>query len=356
MNNIRYDVFSCFRKQLLTIQRDTAAYDQLMTLVDYTLQHLDNNPNCDEIITFSRKQLLIALHEQGKYLDKYDASTFINPKKINPLLEQAVFSNHRPVESFIDIGYIPIFKYTGTEGGRGIPAKIHLDIEKINLTDIDNSFDIEDESEISQDIFSIQYQRKISTMIKPSLFTRLFFKDGELKMYSFKGFSFLLLIIFSFLLEIISLIYSIFIFISIKESSILSLQSILLVILIAFSYINWFHFFKPLNDLITHRIIKAPMFLINIDVDNAEIEFFREKYTKKNQLYNVARLTEITATCPICTAPIILAHGKPDQKVPLVGRCTEAPHAHVYSFDRITMKGYFLGHHGYLSDPSYHQE
>ena len=43
-----------------------------------------------------------------------------------------------------------------------------------------------------------------------------------------------------------------------------------------------------------------------------------------------------------------LADGKPDQKAPLVGRCREAPHAHVYSFDRVTLRGYFLGHEGYL--------
>ena len=43
-------------------------------------------------------------------------------------------------------------------------------------------------------------------------------------------------------------------------------------------------------------------------------------------------------------------YGKPDQKAPLVGRCREAPHAHVYSFDRVTLKGFFLGHEGYLED------
>ena len=64
--------------------------------------------------------------------------------------------------------------------------------------------------------------------------------------------------------------------------------------------------------------------------------------------YKVARVTEFIATCPICSAPIELADGKPDQKAPLVGRCREAPHAHVYSFDRVTLKGFFLGHEGYL--------
>ncbi|HCN16044.1 MAG TPA: hypothetical protein DIS69_08300 [Moraxellaceae bacterium] len=97
--------------------------------------------------------------------------------------------------------------------------------------------------------------------------------------------------------------------------------------------------------LLTHRIIKAPELFLNANIDNADIEMYKGK-----DGYKVARVTEFIATCPICSAPIELADGKPDQKAPLVGRCREAPHAHVYSFDRVTLKGFFLGHEGYLED------
>ena len=99
----------------------------------------------------------------------------------------------------------------------------------------------------------------------------------------------------------------------------------------------------PLYRLPYYRVIKAPMFFANINVVNADIEM----YWDKDRL-NVARVTEFTATCPICSGLIELADGKPDQKQPLVGRCKEAPHAHVYSFDRMSMKGYFLGVSDYL--------
>lgn len=94
----------------------------------------------------------------------------------------------------------------------------------------------------------------------------------------------------------------------------------------------------PLYLLPYHRVVKAPMFFANINVDNADIEMYRNK-----DKLNIARITEFTATCPICSGVIELANGKPDQKPPLVGRCKEAPHAHVYSFDRMTMEGYLLG-------------
>ena len=62
-----------------------------------------------------------------------------------------------------------------------------------------------------------------------------------------------------------------------------------------------------------------------------------------SDIYHLAgKVTEFTATCPICSGVIELANGKPDQKQPLVGRCREAPHAHVYSFDRVLMSGKLL--------------
>ena len=100
----------------------------------------------------------------------------------------------------------------------------------------------------------------------------------------------------------------------------------------------------PLQSLPQHRVIKAPMFFANINDDNADIEMYRNK-----DKLNIARVTEFTAVCPICSGVIELANGRSDQKPPLVGRCKEAPHAHVYSFDRMTMKGYFLGVPDYLA-------
>lgn len=61
---------------------------------------------------------------------------------------------------------------------------------------------------------------------------------------------------------------------------------------------------------------------------------YRDQY--KNQ---ITRFTRFVGTCPICTADVVLRKGKPDFSVPLVGRCVESPFAHVYSFDRVTMKG-----------------
>ena len=158
----------------------------------------------------------------------------------------------------------------------------------------------------------------------------------------------MLLLMLSFVADILIAIFSILVILLLSDLPGFRLwQVMVLLLLIPVAYLNWRYFFMPLYVLPHHRVIKAPMFFANINVDNADIEMYRNK-----DKLNIARITEFTATCPICSGVIQLANGKPDQKQPLVGRCKESPHAHVYSFDRMTMKGYFLGVPNYLQDKS----
>lgn len=201
----------------------------------------------------------------------------------------------------------------------------------------------EDEDSL-EDFGEITYIREHSSTIKPSFLTRVFFKNGELKMYSSKGFLLIALAFASLLLEIFFVLFAVLFIIFIKDLPALNLITALIIIaFIPFAYMNFIWLFKPLHHLMTHRISKAPLFFASINADNVDIEMY-----KGTDGYRVARITAFTAVCPICTAPIELADGKPDQKPPLVGRCREAPHAHVYSFDRMTLQGYFLGHKSYL--------
>lgn len=167
-------------------------------------------------------------------------------------------------------------------------------------------------------------------------------------MYSFKGLLLIALMLASLLLDILIVLFSVVFIIFMKDVPTLSLITALTIIaFIPFAYMNFLWFFKPLHHLMTHRVSKAPILFASMNIDNADIEMY-----KGADGYRIARITAFTSTCPICTAPIELADGKPDQKQPLVGRCREAPHAHVYSFDRMTLRGYFLGHVGYLKTHS----
>ncbi|MBL8483485.1 MAG: hypothetical protein JNJ60_14905 [Rhodocyclaceae bacterium] len=53
----------------------------------------------------------------------------------------------------------------------------------------------------------------------------------------------------------------------------------------------------------------------------------------------VLRLVKYAALCPIGSAQLLLDKGEPDFPRRIVGRCTESPREHVFSFDRATHSG-----------------
>ena len=117
-----------------------------------------------------------------------------------------------------------------------------------------------------------------------------------------------------------------------------TLDLLLIVCLIVFSYLSFKYWYIPLWKLPEHRVIKAPMTFISLNEDHADIEMYRDR--ERNQL---TRVTRFRGICPICSAEVVLRNGQPDQNFPLVGRCVESPFAHVYSFDRVLMIGKLLG-------------
>lgn len=51
------------------------------------------------------------------------------------------------------------------------------------------------------------------------------------------------------------------------------------------------------------------------------------------------RLVRYTAVCPVCASCVFVEKGEPEFRRRLVGRCSESPREHVFSFDRITRRG-----------------
>lgn len=193
----------------------------------------------------------------------------------------------------------------------------------------------------------IEYRRETSKNIQGSHFSRLFFSNNKLKVKTVKGIGFILLLMLSFLANILFAVFFIWLFINVltSDSAEPSFINVLLMFgFVAYAYFTYRFVYKPLHSLPRTRIVKAPDFLISTNQFNAELELFRPTD------YNIARITEYTSTCPICNSKIELDYGKPDHKYYMVGRCRGDPHAHVYSFDRMLMKGYFLGYEKYLEN------
>lgn len=342
-------VFEELKKQLLNFPRNTFYDHCLRVIVDAQLNKLKYSDEEFEPEKLSRQ----VIYAKARGVNENTVSSEIAKNKIktdrlNVELIRFIESQPDCEQAFNAIGYLPEVISSVSEGGAKNRTLVWMSIKAIGNVEVDEEriagstvidFDDSDDIEDDEYLISVTYERKAASEIKPSLFTRLFFKKGELKILSFRGVLLMILLMLSFLLDIFIAIFSLLVILLLSDLPNFKLwQAIIFVAFIPLAYLNWRYFFVPLYRLPYYRVIKAPMFFANINVVNADIEM----YWDKDRL-NVARVTEFTATCPICSGLIELADGKPDQKQPLVGRCREAPHAHVYSFDRMSMKGCFLG-------------
>ena len=193
----------------------------------------------------------------------------------------------------------------------------------------------------------VNYQRESSENVQGSYFSKLFFTNNEMKVKTVKGIGFIIMLMLSFLANVLFAVVFIWLFIDVLNSDRADMPFINVLLMlgfVAYAYFTYRLIYKPLHSLPRTRIVKAPDFLISTNQFNAELELFRPTD------YNIARITEYISTCPICNSKIELDYGKPDHKYYMVGRCRGDPHAHVYSFDRMTLKGYFLGHRAYLEN------
>ncbi|MBP2280631.1 hypothetical protein H4W00_001444 [Psychrobacter sp. PL19] len=357
MKNKHLIVLNELKDQLLNYPRDTLWDKYLQIIVNEQLRKIEYSDEGFEPEKLSRQQI----YAKAKNIDEksVDSQTAKNAVKTSKLeLTLAAFIEDQPdcKRAFIDLGYKPIIVTSASGGGSKNKTFIWMDIEVIEnegvaQEQIDESAAVESDEELedTEDVSSVTYERKATSDIKLSLLVRLFFKKGELKMLSVSGISLMLLLMLSALLDIFIVICSILVLLLLNDLPGFKLWQIMVFVLfIPVAYLNWRYFLMPLQSIPQHRVIKAPMFFTNINADNMDIEMYRNK-----DKLNIARITEFTAICPICSGVIELANGKPDQKSPLVGRCKEAPYAHVYSFDRMTMKGYFLGVPNYLADIKY---
>ena len=347
MENNHLVVFNELHDQLMNYPRDTLWDTYLKIIVSEQLRKIEYSDEAFEPEKLSRQQIYAkAKNIDEKSVDSQTAKNAVKTTKLKATLEAFIDDQPDCKKAFINLGYKPIIVTSASGGGSKNKTLLWMDIQTIDSEQseqeqIDKLATVEADSDIEEDedLSTITYERKATSDVKPSLFTKLFFSQGELKMLSVRGVSLMLLLMAIFVSDILIGIYAFLVLLLLDNLPTVSLwQAILFSAMIPFAYISWRYFFIPLYLLPYHRVIKAPMFFANVNVDNADIEMYRDK-----ERLNVARVTEFTATCPICSGTIILAQGKPDQRSPLVGRCKEAPHAHVYSFDRMTMKGCFLG-------------
>ena len=221
--------------------------------------------------------------------------------------------------------------YTNPRGGRGKTSAYRLQLKAISNEDVESE---EEQQPVSAQV--IRYSRSQPGEIKPSIWARPFLKK-ELKNRSWSGFIFLFGIVLCGALLCAS-VPLLFLLSMVYGSAAIELKQLLTLAFVSgVFWIVWKHVDEPFIRLLDDRVVKAPAWVVGITEDPCELEMHRQDDAQWT------RLVRFSAECPLCGGNVELRPGKPEHCFPLVGRCGNSPHAHVYSFDRMLLKGSYIG-------------
>src|SRR5690606_21259824 len=109
------------------------------------------------------------------------AKNKIKTDRLNIELVRFIESQPDCEQAFNDIGYLPEVISSVSDGGAKNRTLVWMSIKAIENEEVDEeriAGSAVFESDDDQDLSSITYERKATSEIKPSLFTRLFFKKG----------------------------------------------------------------------------------------------------------------------------------------------------------------------------------
>ena len=367
MNNNHLEAYKFLSNLLNKRKERVRSLKFLQIIIEYQLK--SDASNITIPVPILRKTLYAKVTETK--LEDVDEKLAQKIKKddLQNKLREVIDAHETGKKYFSDLGLLPIVGETLSDKNEAkqfwielietspSAGTIQISVDKTNSTKTDSRALRNDDTELHLrssnnrnglekcNELVIEYRRETSKNVQGSYFSKLFFTNNEMKVKTVKGIGFIIMLMLSFLANVLFAVVFIWLFIDVltSDSAKPSFINVLLMLgFVAYAYFTYRFVYKPLHSLPSTRIVKAPDFLISTNQFNAELELFRPTD------YNIARITEYTSICPVCDSKVELDYGKPDRSYYMVGRCRGDPHAHVYSFDRMLMKGYFLGHGGYF--------
>ncbi|WP_435634971.1 hypothetical protein ACSC9U_28625 [Pseudomonas solani] len=311
--------------ELIEVPADNKAYRILRFMVQAKLADLDRNGH--EPQQFSRSALL--LNVEGEHKGKtLNATTWLSPGLLEHFLNSRLAALCERLRR-AGLDQMPVVRANDGKGGKGNERTFWLDVSPLADASIPK--------EQHRPWTHIEYSRTDAGSVRPSWLLRLIFRNGELKNRSWRGLSLLVSILIGILLLGLWLLAGMWTVATLDQT--LTLLQLGKVALLGLGgWFIWANFYAPWWRLVDDRVIKAPAALLSIFEDSAELEMHRDS---EGQQWT--RFVRFSGDCPICSGRVLLMPGKPDQVLPIVGRCIESPYAHVYSFDRARLSGSYIG-------------
>ncbi len=304
---------------------DVKAYKVIRVLLEASINALEKGNQDPQ--TFDRATLLEICDPKAKASGR-DPARWLPTSTLEIFLDARMHSIRRRAEQ-MGLKSLPVIASSEAKGGAGNQRVFWLATRPVEASDRGSLG-----AQANQDIV---YTRTENGEVQPALFLRLIFRKGVLQNRSWRGLMMLITVLFgmgSLLLWVLASIWSL----STIDQALTLRQLASSVLVVCLAWFIWRGMHQPWVELVDNRVVKAAAPLLALKEDSAELEMYRDDEKRP-----WTRFVRFSSDCPFCGGRILLAEGKPDHQMPLVGRCGESPHAHVFSFDRARLTGVYIG-------------
>ncbi len=320
------EVMRCLDEELRqSPAHDVKAYKVIRVLLEASINALEKGNQDPQ--TFDRATLLEICDPKAKATGR-DPARWLSISTLEAFLDARMNSIRRRAEQ-MELKHLPVIESSDGKGGAGNQRVYWLATLPVETN--------EGGSLARQAHRQIVYTRTESGEVQPALFLRLIFRRGVLENRSWRGVMMLITALLGMGLLSLWVFAAIWSLSAIDQA--LTLRQLASSVLVGFlAWCIWRGAHQPWVELLDNRVVKAPSPLLALKEDSAELEMYRDDAKRP-----WTRFVRFSSDCPFCGGRILLAEGKPDHRMPLVGRCGESPHAHVFSFDRARLSGGYIG-------------
>lgn len=326
----------CLDDWLRKNRADGSAYSLLLALTRETLKRAGSEDPAQR--EFDAQQLAAAAERPDA--DDFDASKrWVERAKLNTFVEARASSIR---EHFRRAGFSEALWPTRRSPGGKHRATWHLEAspippeadpaESARPTTPPN---LGESPPLNQPWIQIDYELTPPGGVRPAWLVRPLIGSGRFLTHSWRGLLWVAALLVP-LLYIAFNVLSAFGYGYVKRP-LLTSDLVTLLLLASVSWLVWHMFIRPMLWLLDDRIVPVKELWVALGEDNAQLELALDEGKRRH-----LQLVRYSAVCPLCAAKVELRYSQGLNRRQLVGCCAEAPHDHVFSFDRVLRRGQLI--------------
>jgi len=229
------------------------------------------------------------------------------------------------------VRFFPSPRRNSTAGGPGNEATYELEMLPLPFTETQPQNSIVQPAGQADTII---YEVTNPNQIKLSWWARIIFHKGQARMGTWRS---RMIIGWVMTMLVMTMLVSVATYLALLTPRPLTSKDLAaLFSVVALPLGVWILVLQPWYRLLNDRIVGAAESILSWREKHAQLELFTDRDTRQ------IRVVRYSSTCATCGAAVYVDDGSPDFPRRMIGRCSESPREHVFSFDRVTRSGEIL--------------